>query len=94
MARAFTPNVRIAEKSSRENLKSGWWKPLFKALQGVIAGFLIMLFSGIFSKEAGNAVVICIPIGLGIGLIIGLVGRMRVRGDAAKTSARNKPEFI
>lgn len=75
-------------------LKSGWWKPLFAALQGLMAGFLIMLFADFFSKDAGNAAVICMPIGLGIGLVIGLVGRIRAKTDAVRTTVRNKPEFI
>jgi len=75
-------------------LKSGSWKPLFYALQGLACGFLIMIFVGFFSKKAGNAMVICMPIGIAIGLIIGLVERMRAKSDSSKTTVRNKPEFI
>ena len=75
-------------------LKSGRWKPLFNALQGLLIGFMIMLFATFFSKQAGNAMVICMPIGLAIGLIVGLVGRIRVKADSVKTTIRNKPEFI
>lgn len=75
-------------------LKSGRWKPLWNALQGLIAGFLIMIIAGLFGKQAGNAAAICIPIGFGAGLIFGLIGRVRAKADSAKTSNRNKPEFI
>ncbi len=75
-------------------LKSGRWKPLWSALSGLGIGFFIMVFAGFFGKQAGNAAVIAMPIGFGVGLLLGLIGRVRAKADSARTSNRNKPEFI
>lgn len=75
-------------------LKSGRWKPLWSALSGLGIGFFIMVFAGFFGKQAGNAAVIAMPIGFGVGLLLGLIGRVRAKADSAKTSNRNQPVFI
>jgi hypothetical protein len=85
----------LCGKTQSWELKSGRWKPLWNALQGLIVGFLIMLIVSFFGgNKAGGAVVICIPILASAGLVWGLVGRARAKIDSSKTTNRNKPEFI
>jgi hypothetical protein len=75
-------------------LKSGRWKPLVRALQGLIIGFLILIFISFFGgRKAGNSVVVFIPLGAGVGFIWGLIGRIKAKIDSMKTTNRNKPEF-
>lgn len=75
-------------------LASGKWRPWYNALQGLIAGLVILIIVGFFGKEAGNKAAITIPIGFFAGLIIGYIKLAKNKVDSMGTKARNKPEIV
>lgn len=70
------------------------WKPFITALQGLIGGFLLMIFASLFGKDAANTAAILIPIGLGAGLLIGLAIFIKIKIDSMQTKTRNTPEIL
>ena len=74
-------------------LKSAKLLPLWRALTGLAAGFLIMVFASLLGEDAGNAAVIFIPIGLGGGLLIGLIQLVNIRTCASKKQGNSKPSI-
>jgi hypothetical protein len=73
-------------------VKSAKLLPLWRSLQGLAAGFLILIVASVFGgKKVDSTVGIFVPVGFALGLIVGVVQLAMVNVGAAKVKEKSKP---
>jgi len=69
-------------------------KPWLNALYGTAAGLMLMIIAMLIDDKWGNYMAICVPLGFGLGLLIGYTMLAKKKVDSKRTSERNLPEVI